>query len=93
MKNLGKLIHFGVPLDKINAANFIVEKLCETDLLDNNLIQYNCDVLLTWVSILSVVLLVVSVIVTISVMGHWIFGLIIYGVSWGIGYYASTQIL
>jgi len=84
---------FGVPLDKIGVTNFILETFCELNLLDNDMIQYNCDELVIWVGILSVVLLVVSIIVTIMIMGHWLIGLIIYGAGWGIGYYVSTLVL
>lgn len=84
---------FDVPLDQIGAVNLVVETLCESNILDNNMMQYNCDELLLWIGIASVVLAIVSILVTVSVMGHWKFGLIIYGVSWGIGYYVSTLVI
>jgi len=83
---------FNAPVDKIGVSTFILDQFCELDLLDNEITQYNCDVMRNWLIVISIIALIVSVFAPIVIFGHWAVGLTIYVVGWVLGYFTILYV-
>ncbi|MCV0399035.1 MAG: hypothetical protein K5785_03445 [Nitrosarchaeum sp.] len=82
---------FEVPTNQYAIANFVLDEFCELELLDNEQTQYNCDVMRNWLIAISIIAFLVSIFAPIRIFGHWIVGLLIYGISWIVGYLLLLQ--
>ena len=73
------------PTSKDGLAIMVLDEFCTSIQDINNEISFNCKSYVGILSISSIIMAILSVIVTSASIGHWSYGLIIYGIGWFIG--------
>lgn len=72
--------------DEVDAAIFGIEQLCKVTGNTNNMVSYNCSILLPMMTGLSILITIVSVIVEIKRADNWIVGIMLYSFGWIVGF-------
>lgn len=75
-------LHTGISPDRISVMALLLDRVCETVPMENNLTLLNCGVIKIYVIVISVIVTILAIVAQVARANNRIIGLIVYGVGW-----------